>query len=62
MNQSALPFLPHSDSRNNGENEASEWAWKGVLRGLLWRLRLGVLPSSSSIEQLRRAAADGRRR
>ncbi|KAK7265219.1 hypothetical protein RJT34_32835 [Clitoria ternatea] len=32
------------------------------LRGLLWRINLGVLPSSSSIDDLRRATANSRRR
>ncbi|KAF7837996.1 TBC1 domain family member 5 [Senna tora] len=34
----------------------------GNLRGLQWRINLGVLPSSSSIDYLRRATADSRRR
>ncbi|XP_027330744.1 uncharacterized protein LOC113846542 isoform X2 [Abrus precatorius] len=32
------------------------------LRGLQWRINLGVLPSSSSIDDLRRATANSRRR
>lgn len=34
----------------------------GGLRGLQWRINLGVLPSSTSIDSLRRATADCRRR
>lgn len=36
----------------------------GNLRGVQWRIDLGILPSSSSstIDELRRVAADSRRR
>ncbi|KAE9587708.1 hypothetical protein Lal_00021906 [Lupinus albus] len=34
----------------------------GDLRGLKWRINLGVLPSSTSIDNLRRVTADSRRR
>lgn len=32
------------------------------LRGVQWRINLGILPSSSSIDDLRRVAADSRRK
>lgn len=63
MYQSPSSFLAHGLLEKEKASESAEWAWNGVLRGLLWRLKLGVLPSySPSIEELRRAAADGRRR
>ncbi|XVF69922.1 hypothetical protein PTKIN_Ptkin11bG0119600 [Pterospermum kingtungense] len=34
----------------------------GSLRGVQWRINLGILPSSSSIDDLRRVIADSRRR
>ncbi|XVE71885.1 hypothetical protein DITRI_Ditri10aG0187700 [Diplodiscus trichospermus] len=34
----------------------------GSLRGVQWRIGLGILPSSSSIDDLRRVTADSRRR
>ncbi|XP_022755470.1 uncharacterized protein LOC111303458 isoform X2 [Durio zibethinus] len=34
----------------------------GSLRGVQWRINLGILPSSSSIDDLRRVTADSRRR
>lgn len=32
------------------------------LRGVRWRINLGILPSSSSIDDIRRVTADSRRR
>lgn len=34
----------------------------GDLRGMQWRIDLGVLPSSASFDELRRVTADSRRR
>ncbi|EFJ27576.1 hypothetical protein SELMODRAFT_441343 [Selaginella moellendorffii] len=45
--------------RSERQDERSKWR----LRGLLWRMQLGVLPCRcDSVDSLRRAAADGRRR
>eukprot|EP00250_Pteridium_aquilinum_P017300 c23557_g2_i1 orf=597-3395(-) len=63
MHRSSLTFLGHDIPAKEDAMGSVEWAWKGLLRGLLWRLKLGVLPSSSPcIEELRRAVADGRRK
>lgn len=63
MHQHPLTFLGHDISAKEKVPDCDDWAWKGLFRGLLWRLKLGVLPSlSPCIEELRRAAADGRRK
>ncbi|KAI4344457.1 hypothetical protein L6164_011682 [Bauhinia variegata] len=64
------PLLPEPSSvpspspESVSQGPALENRRFGGLRGLLWRINLGVLPSSSSasIDDLRRAAADSRRR
>ncbi|CAL0320315.1 unnamed protein product [Lupinus luteus] len=50
------PLSSDSVSRRSEDQRFSD------LRGLKWRMNLGVLPSSSSIHDLRRATADSRRR
>ncbi|KAJ7535930.1 hypothetical protein O6H91_12G051100 [Diphasiastrum complanatum] len=47
-------------SRENGlPSSKQSWRW----RGLVWRVKLGVLPPvTAPVEELRRATADGRRR
>ncbi|KAI4335367.1 hypothetical protein L6164_014017 [Bauhinia variegata] len=59
--QSSVPS-PSPESVSQGS--AMENRRFGDLRGLLWRINLGVLPSSASafIDDLRRAVADSRRR
>ena len=59
---SAVPSFS-SDAASPGS--APESRRFGDLRGLQWRINLGVLPSSSSssfIDDLRRATANSRRR
>ncbi|KAJ7558864.1 hypothetical protein O6H91_04G059300 [Diphasiastrum complanatum] len=50
----------HHESHENGiPSNKQRWRW----RGLMWRVKLGVLPPvTAPIEELRRATADGRRR
>lgn len=63
MHQGPLDFSGHDFSAKEEDPYSEDWAWKGLYRGLLWRLKLGVLPSSSPcVEELRRAAADSRRK
>ena len=63
------PALPESSSASSsGSNSVVE---RSVvvedvrfkeLRGVQWRLNLGILPLSSSVDDLRRVTADCRRR
>ncbi|XP_010277232.1 PREDICTED: TBC1 domain family member 5 homolog B-like [Nelumbo nucifera] len=50
------PLCSSSTQRCGGESRFSN------LRSVQWRINLGILPSSSSIEELRRVTADTRRR
>ncbi|XP_054806722.1 uncharacterized protein LOC129309258 [Prosopis cineraria] len=54
--------VPPSSSDSVSQGSAQENRRFGDLRGLQWRINLGVLPSSASIDYLRRATADSRRR
>lgn len=61
------PSPTHGNASKNEErnpsSQSSDISSDGLLRGLRWRVKLGVLPSGSpSVAELRRAAADGRRR
>ncbi|XP_028751410.1 uncharacterized protein LOC114711211 [Neltuma alba] len=62
------PLMPESLSVSSSSSDsvsqgsAPENRRFGDLRGLQWRINLGVLPSSASIDYLRRATADSRRR
>lgn len=61
------PSPAHGNASKNEErnpsSQSSDISSDGLLRGLRWRVKLGVLPSGSpSVAELRRAAADGRRR
>lgn len=58
------PLLESSSAPSLNSGAVSESQRFGDLRGLQWRITLGVLPSStsSSIDDLRRATANSRRR
>ncbi|KAL1371932.1 hypothetical protein HN51_002121 [Arachis hypogaea] len=57
-----LSPLPESPSVLSVPESPSETRRFGDIRGLQWRISLGVLPSSNSIDDLRRATANSRRR
>ncbi|XP_059634592.1 uncharacterized protein LOC132276955 isoform X2 [Cornus florida] len=54
---SSVESSPSPPKRSGGENRPF-----ADLRGVQWRIDLGILPSSSSIDDLRRVTADSRRR
>ncbi|KAH7282464.1 hypothetical protein KP509_35G031500 [Ceratopteris richardii] len=59
----ARDFDPESPRLNNASISGSHWPAESRLRGLRWRVLLGVLPPCPApIDSLRRAAANGRRR
>lgn len=55
---SAFPASLSSDSFSLSGNKPKY----ANLRGVRWRINLGILPSSSSIDDIRRVTADSRRR
>ncbi|PSS01319.1 TBC1 domain family member 5 A like [Actinidia chinensis var. chinensis] len=54
--------VDYSPTRLNPEGSAFENRRFADLRGVRWRIDLGILPDSSSIDDLRRVTADSRRR
>ncbi|KAF8392802.1 hypothetical protein HHK36_021039 [Tetracentron sinense] len=55
--ESSVSTIPRSHSpRSSGDSRFSN------LRGVQWRINMGILPPPSSIEELRRVTADSRRR
>ncbi|OIW07735.1 hypothetical protein TanjilG_11893 [Lupinus angustifolius] len=56
------PLPPPPPLSSDSVSLRSENQRFGDLRGLKWRINLGVLPSSTSLDNLRRVTADSRRR
>lgn len=59
---SALPESSSSSSNSVSQRSVVEDRRFKDLRGVQWRLNLGILLLSSSIDDLRRVTADSRRR